>query len=237
MAHQVSKQPNGIGKAGADPQDFSYQNHRRLIGYLGFLLPPLLYLLAGIRPTDNLPQWELLNSISAYYYTGAVVVLVGTIFALSLFLFTYPGYKGALADRVVGRLGGFAALGVAFFPTAAPTGVLEPTWWSPMTRVIHYVSAVSLFGCFIIFSIWLFRKSSVPSNCDLPLDKKRRNTIYLWCGLVMIVCMLWAGSSYFTKAPIFWPEAIALWAFAISWLVKGEAHKPIINTAQALWRL
>jgi len=236
MAHQIPDQSVDIGKAGADPQDFSYQTHRRLIGYLGFLLPPLLYLLAGIRPTDNLPQWDLLNSISAYYYTGAVAVFVGVLFALSLFLFTYPGYEGVLADRVVGTLGGFAALGVAFFPTAAPAGMSEPIWWSTTTRVIHYASAVSLFGAFIIFSIWLFRKSSIPSNRNRPLGKRQRNVIYLGCGLVMIACMLWAGSSFFTGAPIFWPEAIALWAFAISWLVKGEAHRPIVDTAQALWK-
>jgi len=60
--------------------------------------------LAGIRPVNNLPQWDLLNSISAYYYTGAVAVFVGVLFALSLFLFTYPGYERVFADRVVGGL-------------------------------------------------------------------------------------------------------------------------------------
>jgi len=105
-----------------------------------------------------------------------------------------------------------------------------------MTRVIHYVSAVSLFGVFIIFSLWLFRKSSTPSNRDRTPGKRRRNSIYLGWGLVMIACMLWAGSSIFTGASIFWPEAIALWAFAFSWLVKGEAHRPIVDTAQDLWK-
>lgn len=220
----------GAGKA---PQDFSYQTHRRLIGYLGFLLPPMLYLLAGLRPTRNLPQWGLLNSISAYYYTGAVAMFVGVLFALGLFLFTYQGYEGVLADRVVGAIGGLAAFGVAFFPTAAPGDLSEQTWWTPVTRVIHYASAVTLFGSFIVFSLWLFRKSSIVSKLDRPFSKRFSNAIYLGCGIVMIVCMLWAGSSLFTGAPIFWPEAIAMWAFAFSWLVKGEAHKPIVTTARA----
>ncbi len=236
MVLQVPDPSIDTGKAGVEPQDFSYQNHRRLIGYLGLLLPPLLYLLAGIRPTSGLPQWELLDSISAYYYTGGVAVFVGVLFALSLFLFTYPGYEGAAADRIVGALGGAAALGVALFPTAAPAGLAEPSWWSPATRVIHYTSATLLFGSFIIFSLWLFRKSKIPIHRDRPRNKRRRDAIYLGCGLVMIGCMLWAGGSYFTGATIFWPESIALWAFAISWLVKGQAHVPLVEKAQALWK-
>lgn len=224
----------GGSNTGDTPQDFSYRNHRRLIGYLGFLLPPLLYLLAGIRATGELAPWVLLDSISDYYYTGATGVFVGVLFALSLFLFTYPGYAGVLADRVMGWIGGLSALGVALFPTAAPAGMPQPDWWSPTTRVIHYISAVCLFSAFIVFSMWLFRKSNIPDKSDRPPEKRRRNMIYLGCGIVMIACMLWAGSSIFTGAPIFWPEAIALWAFAFSWLVKGKAERPIVNTARSL---
>jgi len=235
MAHPHADSPDqGSDRSGGDPQNLSYQTHRRLIGYLGFLLPVLLYVLAGLRHTDMLTPWHLLDSISAYYYTGSVGVLVGILFALSLFLFTYQGYEDVIADRVVGAVGGFAALGVAFFPTGAPMGTSAPTWWSPTTRVIHYVSAIVLFGSFITFSIWLFRKSNIPAKADLPAGKRRRNAIYLWCGIVMIACMIWAGSSLFTGAAIFWPEAIALWAFALSWLVKGEAHEPIMRGARAL---
>ena len=176
-----------------------------------------------------------MNSISAYYHTGAVAVFVGVLFALALFLLTYRGYKGHWADRVVGFIGGVCALGVALFPTGAPGDVSEPTWWSPTMRTIHYVAAASLFIVFIVFSLWLFRKSSVPRGQPLPPDKRRRNFVYLLCGLAMIACVLWAGSSYFTNQPIFWPEAIALWAFAISWLVKGYAHRPVISTLKKVW--
>ena len=234
MTQNIIEHSADIEKARTVPKNFPYQNHRRLIGYLGLFLPFLLYLLAGIRPTNCLPRWNLLSSISAYYYTGSVAVFVGVLFALSLFLFTYQGYKGVLADQVVGKLGGLAALGVAFFPTKAPAGISEPTWWSPATRVIHYGSAFFLFVSFIIFSLWLFRKSNIPSKGDRPPAKRLSNAIYLWCGVIMIVCILWAGSSLVTRAPIFWPEAIALWAFSCSWLVKGKAYRPIVDTAKTL---
>jgi hypothetical protein len=211
------------------PGELSQLVHRRLIGFLGLLLPVLLYVFAGLRPTEGLPGWALLPSVSAYYYTGAVGVFIGVLFALSLFLFSYPGYKGVIADRLVGWLGGAAALGVALFPTAAPDGLAEPFWWSPVLRVVHYVSAVLLFSAFILFSIWLFRKSIVPNRQDRPREKRWRDAASLTCGITMIGCVLWAASSLITDAPIFWPEAIAIVAFAISWLIKGEAHRPIVR--------
>jgi|ETNmetMinimDraft_26_1059896.scaffolds.fasta_scaffold22640_4 hypothetical protein len=45
----------------------------------------------------------------------------------------------------------------------------------------------------------------------------------------MIGSVVWAGSSVFTHDPIFWPEVVALWAFAMSWLVKGEVYNPILQ--------
>lgn len=208
-------------------KDLSQRAHRRLIGYLGLLMPLLLYLVAGARHTTGLDRWTLLPSVSAYYYTGAVGIFVGVLFALSLFLLTYRGYEGEVADRVIGCLGGCAALGVALFPTTAPTGVSEPSWWATPLRTTHYLSAVVLFLSFIIFAMWLFRKSSIPRNEDRGLEKRLRNTVYLICGISMILSVLWAASSLITDAPIFWPETIAILAFAISWLVKGEADLPV----------
>jgi hypothetical protein len=110
------------------PRDFSQRAHRRLIGYLGLGLPALLYLLAGLRPVGGLPPWTCLPSISAYYYTSGIGVFVGVLFSLALFLLTYPGYEGVVWDRLIGRIGGTAALGVALFPTEAPSCLSEPDW-------------------------------------------------------------------------------------------------------------
>lgn len=219
-----------------DARDLSYLWHRRLIGCLGLSLPFLLVAVAALRPTPGLPSREILDSISAYYYTGAVSIFVGVLFALSLFLFTYQGYRGSRADRRLGAIGGICALGVALFPTAAPEGLDPPAWWSEMTRTIHYGSAVCLFLVFIAFSVWLFRKSSVPKDEEASRDKQWRNRFYLGCGGVMIASVLWAGTSLITDRPIFWPEAIALLAFASSWLVKGEAHRPVIRIAKKVAR-
>ena len=216
------------------PNDLPQVVHRRLIGFLGLFLPVLLYVVAGLRPTEGLPSWVLLPSVSAYYYTGAVSVFVGVLFSLGLFLFSYPGYKDVIADRVVGWVGGSAALGVALFPTAAPDGLSEPSWWSPGLRVVHYVAAVLLFSAFILFAVWLFRKSSIPDKRNRPPEKQLRDAVCLTCGITMIGCVLWAASSLVTQAPIFWPEAIAIVAFAISWLVKGQIHRPVLMAIRHL---
>ena len=214
---------------GDKPRDLSQQAHRRLIGVLGFFLPILLYFVAALRPTAPLPRWTPLDSVSAYYYTGAVAILVGVLSALSVFLWSYPGYEKAIADRFVGRVAAVAAVGVAVFPTTAPEGVSPPPWWNPALRTIHYISAVILFLSFILFAVWLFRKSDVPKGQKRPPDKRWRDCICLTCGLVMIGSVLWAASSLITHAPIVIPEAIAIFAFAISWLVKGEAYQPVLS--------
>jgi hypothetical protein len=216
--------PRPVGRA---TRDLSQQAHRRLIGCLGLLLAVLLWVVAGLRPTAGLENWRVLSSVSAYYYTGAVGIFVGVLFALALFLLTYQGYEGEIADRVVGGVGGCAALGVALFPTAAPAGLSEPSWWTSPVRTVHYVSAVVLFLSFIAFAIWLFRKSSVPRGQVRAGDKGWRDAIYLICGGFMILGMLWAASSLVTDAPIFLPETVAIVAFAVSWLVKGEADLPV----------
>jgi hypothetical protein len=139
------------------------------------------------------------------------------------------GYEKAIADRVVGCVGGAAALGVALFPTTAPDGLSPPPWWNSALRTVHYMSAVILFLSFILFAVWLFRKSNIPKGQKRPPEKRWRDAACLICGLVMIGSVLWAASSLITHAPIVIPEAIAIFAFAISWLVKREAYQPVLS--------
>jgi hypothetical protein len=215
------------------PKDLSQRAHRRLIGVLGLFLPVLLYVVAGLRPVDGVPRWAPLSSVSAYYYTGAVAIFVGVLFALSLFLLTYRGYERVRADRVVGTVGGAAALLVTLFPASPPDAVTRPPWWRDWIEDVHHAAAVALFVCFILFATWLFRKSSVAKS-DRPLEKRRRDAVSLTCGIVMIVCVLWALVAAKRDGNILVPEAIAIVAFAISWLVKGEAYLPIVRAIRRL---
>ncbi|MFC1982751.1 hypothetical protein ACFLV5_03085 [Chloroflexota bacterium] len=188
-------------------------------------MPALLWLIAGLRPTEGLPLWKPLTSVSTYYYTGAVSAFAGILVALALFLFSYRGYDNAYhrRDRIAAFIAGVAAILVAFFPTGSPGDLQSLSWWTPLIGGIHYFSAVVLFGAFIYFALFLFRKSKVKRGESLPRGKHFRNVIYIFCGVAMVACMLWAGIASFNGAPIFWPEALALEFFAVSWLVKGRA--------------
>jgi hypothetical protein len=215
-------------------RDLSVRAHRQLIGILGLLLPIVLYVLAGLRPTEGLPSWNILGSVSAYYYTGAVGVFIGVLFALSLFLFSYRGYVDDRIDRIIGKIAGVAALWVPLFPTKPPLAALRPTWWTPMMEKLHAGSAIILFGSFILFALWLFRQSRIPRFRDRPVEKQARDMVCLLCGVAMILAVLWAAIASITGYSIFWPETVAIEAFAISWLAKGEVHLSIARAARFL---
>lgn len=223
-----------VAQAASRPDDLSDNAHRQLIGYIGLVLPFLLILIALIR--DGIERWRSLESISAYYYTGAVAAFVGMLVALALFLFTYRGYdnKYNWADRWAAKTAAGASLVVAFFPTKAPVGVSALPWWTPTMGVLHHVAAIVLFAMFAIFALWLFR---LTADGEQPVaDKRRRNNFYLFCGIVIVVCIAWAGFNGLNGRPIFWPESIALIAFALSWLVKGYALSTIVGTARSWLR-
>ena len=217
--------------------DLSSNAHRQLIGYLGLLLPLLLWLIAGWRHTEGLQAWKPLSSVSAYYYTGAVAAFTGILVALALFLFTYRGYdnESRIRDRIAAIIAGIAAIFVAFFPTGVPDNLKPLSWWTPVLGTIHYCSAVVLFGSFIFFALFLFRKSGKKRTKSLPRGKVVRNTIHIFCGAAMLACMLWAGIATIVDAPIFWPEVLALEFFAISWLAKGRADVTAVATGK--WSL
>ena len=198
---------------------FSYLSLRRVIGILGFTLPFLLAL-GGWAIFDT----GLQRSMSAYYHTGMGDVFVGILFALGFFLLSYKGYERR--DDLVGDLGFVFALGVALFPTT-PTGTHGGT---DLIGYIHLACAGLFFGTLIYFALFLFTKSAP----DQPVTRKKRhrNLVYRTCGYAMLLCILLIGvyniadgdeSSLARINPVFWLEAIAVAAFGISWLIKGEA--------------
>lgn len=210
-------------RAPEDARHLSQDAHRQLIGVLGLLLPVLVWLCAGLFPDDPAARWELLHAISAYWYTSAVGVFVGALFALSLFLYTYRGYEGARADRVLGGIAGTAALGVALSPQRAPKGFPEPSWWLDVMNAVHLGSAAVLFLMFAVFSIWLFRLSDQGKRAERDAAKRRRDDVCLICGLVILAAIVWVVLTPGGES-IFWQETLALEAFAVSWLVKGKAR-------------
>jgi hypothetical protein len=202
---------------------FSYLALRAAIGGLGFALPFAVSLGAWIIFGQGLQ-----SSISAYYYTGTRDVLVGALFATGFFLFSYNGY--ARADNIASKLAFAFALGVALFPTTPTTGDITPT--AQVIGTFHYIFAAGFFLTLSYFCLFLFVKTNASNYPPMTLRKEQRNIVYKICGGVMLTCIVlmaiynFAGgdkTSLASLRPTYWLETLAILAFGVSWLTKGEA--------------
>lgn len=225
---------------GQSPDDLSNRIERVIIGFVGLALPVLLYIIAAWRPQSAATRWQLLPSISAYYYTGATAIFVGLLATLAVFLFAYQGYDNQwhALDVIAARIAALASVLVAFFPTGVPQGYIIPPWWRPWMEHVHAVSAAILFASFAFFALFLFRRTD-PNDASVRVpssDKQWRNRVYLVCGIAIVIAIAWAAivgllnktlAAGRSDRPIFWPECMALVSFAISWLVKGRVWETI----------
>lgn len=207
----------------------SYLTLRKAVGILGMSLPFLLLL--GYLIFDRSCTFP--PSISHFYYTDLGNIFVGTLCAVSLFLFSYNGHdKG---DKIAAKIAGLFALLVAMFPTdfgqfAGMECSRITDGENPVSNVLHYVSATILFSTFAYFSLVQFTKTNKPGQ--MARAKKTRNSIYKTCGWVIaisiagIAVVSFLPDSLYDKLkpykPTFVLETIALLAFGFSWLIKGE---------------
>jgi len=197
----------------------SYLGLRKAIGIIGIALPFVLAI--GKFIVDG-PGIE--SSISSYYYTNMGDVFVGCLCAIAVFLMSYRGYERK--DDLAGDVACAFALGVALFPT---TPELNPTSADKIIGALHLLFAAGFLLMLAFFSLVLFRKTD-PSRAPTP-RKLQRNTVYAFCGyiilasiiLIVIVSLLSSESQIHGIDPVFWLESIAVVAFGVSWLTKGEA--------------
>lgn len=104
------------------------------------------------------------------------------------------------------------------------------------TQILHFLCAAILFGILGYFSLWSFRRNNGEGVIACPNGryamssaKRYRNRIYAVCGLIIYACMiLLPGYAYTADGidtafpPVFVIESVALFAFGISWVVKGR---------------
>ncbi|HWR32999.1 MAG TPA: hypothetical protein VN451_05720 [Chitinophagaceae bacterium] len=222
----------------------SYLTLRKAVGILGMSLPFLL--LSGYFFFEQ--DCTFPPSISHFYYTDLGNIFVGTLCAVSLFLFSYNGHdKG---DKVAAKIAGFFALLVALFPTDFDTFAEMKCsritdGENPVSNILHYLSATILFSTFAFFSLVQFTKTGTPGK--MAHAKKTRNGIYKTCGWIIVTSIAgialvsFLPESLYIKIkpykPTFILETIALLAFGFSWLIKGETFfrdKPLINEITTL---
>ncbi len=183
----------------------TYQTLRVALFIIALSFPWVLWIVGGYMSSGS---WELQPSMSDYYHVSATRNwFVGVLFAISVMLVAYKGYRPA--ENVALNLAGVCAVLVALFPNrqAGPP--------------LHAIFAVCFFLCIAYVCIFC-------ASATLPLVKEERRAyyrrLYKLLGWAMVISPAVAlimtlifnvHSSY-----IFFAEACGVYAFAAYWLVK-----------------
>lgn len=217
----------------------SYMTLRNLIGFSGILLPAVLIFTTKIDDHSNF----VLPTISEYYYTNNGDILVVILSVLSIFLITYNGYTAM--EKFWMALAAVCGIGVAFCPTAiknsvysgsrhqvsGDTGMFGPEW--------HILFASVFFVSISIISLYYFPKSDkslISKTGEKRTPKMKRNMIFRFCGIFMLFCIAVIGAYFIWMdevkkvtgdvSVIFIFESLAIVAFSVAWLTKGQTILP-----------
>lgn len=197
---------------------------RKLVGVLGVLLPPLLYLSVRFLTDYKDP----LDSISHYYYTRYGSILVIVVSLLAIFLLIYKGRKPA--DFIFSSVAGFGALALLLLPTSNISGPAEHVAVTCLidnaSRInIHFASAGLFLLSLALMSIFLFPRA----DKTVTRMKRIRNKFYIGLGVLMLLAMLvivpgihFIPKQFYNEHHLtFWMETLAVEFFGVSWLIKG----------------
>ena len=191
---------------------------RIMIGVLGMLLPWLVALITLSWP----------DSISATYYSlfavGTFMVVLGS---AGILLINYKGYEKI--DDITATIAGIFGILICLFPTTLKdnptilTGILHLP--SNISNIFHCISAFGFFGVLAFMSFFLFTKT----DGNITAQKKIKNIIYRVCGIGMLgsfllmLLNLIPGFKDICHNLTWIVEAIALFFFGASWIVKSDA--------------
>ena len=137
-------------------------------------------------------------------------------------------------DKISSNLAAFFALCVALFPmNVYPSHYYCNILYrsiSSWRNYVHYGSAGAFFLTLAAMSYFLFTKTKDDDKANMTPQKIKRNKLYRICAVIMCVAIVLIGSlnikvignALEPYKPIFVLETIALWAFGLSWLTKGE---------------
>ena len=217
---QVDVQPRASGQV-ADRYVRSYLIMRVAVGALGIALPFVLVLGEPLL-FDGQPFPR--GSLSAYYYSGLREVFVGTLCAIGVFLVTYKVAERSRENRL-SIYAGASAIVVALFPTGKPGRGVTPT---PLQNLlgettverIHFVAGAVFIGSLAVISFYFGKPSPKPGS--------RGPSFWRWyhllCAGFIVAALILAGVAGITGEPdkgLLIAEAVAVWAFGASWLMKG----------------
>ncbi|MEL6681927.1 MAG: DUF998 domain-containing protein [Pseudomonadota bacterium] len=216
----------------------SYHRMRTALGILGMALP-LVLIIGGLLDYQRIEP-----SISDFYHTTYRDIFVGTLCAIGVFLICYRGYGrrdgDLIDDNRLGTVAGVSAFGVALFPNESPTEQIATMTQNMVgigtSPLFHYASALVFFACLAAFCLVKFPRTAKPY----------RRRIYQTCGWIIVLSLIGIAAASAIKIMgsgparaivvdyqlVFWFEAVGIWAFGLSWLVKGKADIALVRMAR-----
>jgi len=222
--------PENISGRASHQLVVSFLTTGRAIAFLGLFLP------ASMLVWSLLTGSSIRGSLSEYYYTPVRDLMVGTLIAMAVFLWSYRGFsdrdEDLRADRRVGKVAAVAAVIIAFAPITPRNDdrcTLVQCIIGPQSAAfVHSIGASMFFICLAIFCLVLLPRSVVRSPGAM-----KRVRIYLSCGWLIVAAIVFIGTWQFLPAdivfalghyrPVFWAEAGAIVAFSFAWIVRGRA--------------
>lgn len=193
---------------------------RLLVGFVGVLLPTVL--VASDLGSDFVQGRALTprGSLSAYYYHPAPLGdwFVGSLWAIGVGLMVYMSIRKSSRANAVSWTAGSAAIVVALFPTNDDG---NPSTW---VSTLHFgAAAVVVIGLGLL--CWGFAvddRERTDPNSDA---KKRRHTIHSRAAMIIFASVVFvvlnSVFAWFPSHGILVAEVVAVYAFAVSWFVKG----------------
>jgi hypothetical protein len=203
----------------------SYLIMRTVAGLLGVLLPVLVVLFDGLLLGGH-PVVR--TSLSAYYYSGAREIFIGTLSAIGIFLITYKIGEVNL-DNTLSMIAGGAVLVVALFPTdrsdsSAGLTLLQSQFGEASVGGVHIGFAGLFFVALGAISCLFGRREENRPPGKRFSPRFWRN--YHWIcaaiiGLALIWCVATRKADWAPSRKLYYGEVVALCAFGVSWFGKG----------------
>ena len=206
---------------------------RKCVGVLGLLLPTLMLGLYG----------TMLASMSHYYYTSSGIFFIGILFSFGLVLMAYKGYDKdsdeQVSDDQLTSLAGLFAIITVIIPTSCcdsgDASIICTDGYllghsSMIYNTLHLISA----GLFIVILGWMCIYKFTRSTNSESMKKHRLYRIcgyIIWgaVGCIALIILLDKLTSLdfdmLLPSYVLILESIALYAFAIAWLVKGHIYE------------
>ena len=187
----------------------TYFTLRLVIAGAAILLPAALLAWVAIDP-----GLQMMDSISAFYYTPARSLFVGTLVAIGVALVAYRGYTRG--ENLLLNAAGALAIVAALFPTVDPAVPGQTP-----ASVIHAVAAVAFF-VLAALSIFFYGDETVGALPNAQLRRRYHRIYRVLTALVLVLplCALVVSWLVDSGAALFAVEAVTLLAFAAFWLVK-----------------